>query len=183
MSLLRKLEEMVSIKVLHEMMLWSGRDGMQRRIVQILVSMTSHYLKCIKTVLPGLIESNLGRNVIIYASTAQKDESLKEELEQWTDLESPFEGDIILVHGDQELEIKSASIVKFPEERSNPMFAIDNDEFYPRVLVAASSCIGAGLDSASAYSAIRIGFPTSILNMVQEMGRCGRTRSNDRKKH
>ena len=53
---------------------------------------------------------------------------------------------------------------------------MDKNEFYPMILLATAGCIGAGLDSPDAYSVSRIGFPSSITDMVQEMGRCGRGR-------
>ena len=53
---------------------------------------------------------------------------------------------------------------------------MDKNEFYPRILLATAGCIGAGLDSLDVYCVSRIGFPSSIIDMVQEMGRCGRGR-------
>ena len=53
---------------------------------------------------------------------------------------------------------------------------VDKNEFYPRILLATAGCIGAGLDSPDVYCVSRIGFPSSIIDMVQEMGRCGRGR-------
>jgi hypothetical protein len=49
-------------------------------------------------------------------------------------------------------------------------------KYYPRILVATSGCIGAGLDSSDVYTVVRDGFPSSILDFIQEMGRCGRSR-------
>ena len=43
-----------------------------------------------------------------------------------------------------------------------------------RILVATSGCVGAGLDCPHVRMVYRRGFPTSILELIQEMGRCGR---------
>ena len=47
------------------------------------------------------------------------------------------------------------------------------------MLLATAGSIGAGLDSPGVYSVCRAGFLTSIFEMAQEMGQCGRGRSND----
>ena len=95
------------------------------------------------------------------------------------DNESIFEGDTILIKGDLEPDMKQVNDEKFIEEVHNPDQFIEDNELYPQVLIGTSSCIGTGLDSSSVYSVMRIGFPTSIINMIQEMGRCGCGRSND----
>lgn len=46
-------------------------------------------------------------------------------------------------------------------------------------MLAAAGCIGTGLDCKSVFSVIRIGFSSSIIDLTQEMGRCGRCRQND----
>ena len=49
---------------------------------------------------------------------------------------------------------------------------------YPRILVATAICIGNGLDLDDFYCVVYIGFSTSIINCVQEMGRRGRRNAN-----
>ena len=44
--------------------------------------------------------------------------------------------------------------------------------------MATAGSIGTGLDSQDVYSVTRIGYPTSVIDMAQEMGRCGRGRSS-----
>ena len=51
--------------------------------------------------------------------------------------------------------------------------------FSPRILFATVGCIGAGLDCESAHLVLRLSFPSSMLDLVQEMGRCGRGRNDD----
>ena len=178
-ELLRLLQSMIGISITPSMYLWSGRDEMQRRTVRISVSISTQYLKFVKVILKDLLSSNLDKKVIIYTNTATKAESIKDELDSWLNLTSAFEGDTIMINGDMESEVKLKSATIFTSHINNARELVDNFKFYPRVLIATSSCIGAGLDSRSVYCVIRIGFPTSILDMIQEMGRCGRTRSND----
>ena len=178
-ELLGLLQSMIGISITPSMYLWSGRDAMQRRTVRISVSISTQYLKLVKVILKGLLSSNLDKKVIIYTNTATKAESIKDELDSWLNLTSAFEGDTIMINGDMESEVKLKSATMFTTHINNPRELVDGCKFYPRVLIATSSCIGAGLDSSYVYSVIRIGFPTSLLDMIQEMGRCGRNRSND----
>ena len=179
MELLSILQTMIGIRITPSMYLWSGRQDMQRRTVRISVSMSAQYLKCVKMILTELLSSNLDKKIIIYTNTASKAEKIKEEIDSWLNLTSAFEGDTIMINGDMESEVKLMSATTFTSNPSNPRENIDKDVFYPRVLIATSSCIGAGLDSSSVYSVVRIGFPTSLLDLIQEMGRCGRNRIND----
>ena len=178
-ELLTILQSMIGIRIQPSMYLWSGREAMQRRTVRMSVIVSTKYLKAIKNILKELLSSNLNKKVIIYTNTAVKATGIKEEIDSWLNLTSAFEGDSIMINGDMESELKLASVKRFTTEVSNPRDIIDKNEYYPRVLIATASCIGAGLDSSSVYSVIRIGFPTSIIDMIQEMGRCGRTRTND----
>ena len=178
-ELLGLLQSMIGISITPSMYLWSGRDEMQRRTVRISVSISTQYLKSVKVILKNLLSSNLDKKVIIYTNTATKAESIKEEIDSWLNLTSAFEGDTIMINGDMESEVKLKSATMFTTHINNPRGLVDDSKFYPRVLIATSSSIGAGLDSRDVYSVIRIGFPTSVLDMIQEMGRCGRNRSND----
>ena len=179
MELLSILQTMIGIRITPSMYVWSGRQDIQRRTVRIAVSMSAQYLKCVKMILTELLSSNLDKKIIIYTNTASKAEKIKEEIDSWLNLTSAFEGDTIMINGDMESEVKLMSATTFTSNPSNPCENIDTDIFYPRVLIATSSCIGAGLDSSSVYSVVRIGFPTSLLDLIQEMGRCGRNRIND----
>ena len=65
--------------------------------------------------------------------------------------------------------------MKFSKRNDDPTFLIDNNKHYPRILIATSSYIRGGLDCGDNDLVMRDGFPTSLLDFVQEMGRCGRT--------
>ena len=140
---------------------------------------TPYYLSHMKTIIPEILGSNFSKKIIVYTNTASKAEHLKQEMDQMIDLESLFEGDSMLIHGSLQAEVKLISAPRFNASVSNPRHFITTTKFYHRFLIATATCIGAGLDSSDIYCVIRVGFPTSILDMVQEMGRCGWTRSND----
>ena len=178
-ELLSILQSMIGIRITPSMYLWSGREAMQRRTVRMSISMSVQYLKLTKQILKDLLSSNINKKVIIYTNTATKAETIKEEIDSWLNLTSVFEGNTIMINGDMESEVKLISATTFTSEATNPRETLDENKYYPRVLIATSSCIGAGLDSSSVYSVIRIGYPTSILDLIQEMGRCGRNRIND----
>ena len=44
------------------------------------------------------------------------------------------------------------------------------------MLIATSGCIGAGLDCSDVVLVLRDGFLTSMIDLIQEMGCCGRSR-------
>jgi len=91
---------------------------------------------------------------------------------------SNIPGDTLLITGNIEPGLKLSYTDKFTSTSEDSVFDFDNT-FTPRILLATASCIGAGLDSDEVYGVIRIGFPESILNFIQEMGRCGRNRDSN----
>lgn len=66
------------------------------------------------------------------------------------------------------------SAERFIQVMSNPEELINSNKLYPGILIATAGSIGAGLDSPDVYLVCQASFPTSIFEMVQEMGRCGR---------
>ena len=136
-------------------------------------------MKIIRTVLANTLSSDLMKRAIVYTNTASEAESIQEKIDVMLDNETIFEGDTILIKGDLETELKQVNAERFTEEIHNGDELIEENEFYPYVLIATSSCIGAGLDSSLVYSVLRVGFPTSLINMIQEMGWCGRGRVNN----
>ena len=178
-KLVKYLQQFVGIRMFPQNYLWAGRDHMQRRCVKIDVHVTNTPMKIICTVLVNTLSCDLIKKCIIYTNTAKEADSLQEKVDILLDQDLIFEGDTILIKGDLESDMKQVNAEKFTEEVHNLDVLIENNEFYPRVLLATSSCIGAGLDSSAVYSVLRIGFPTSLINMIQEMGRCGRGRDDD----
>ena len=89
-----------------------------------------------------------------------------------------IKGGALIIHGNMKAEVKFVSAQIFTKTVDNAEELVTSNSFYPRILMATAGSIGAGLDLADVYSVVRVGFSTSILEMVQEMGRCGRGRQN-----
>ena len=51
---------------------------------------------------------------------------------------------------------------------------MEDNIYYPRILITTASCIGNSLDNDELYHVAHVGFPAIIVDAVQEMGRCGR---------
>ena len=83
----------------------------------------------------------------------------------------------MLGFGSQAPELKLASAKQFTAIVESPETEILNNIYYPRVLLATSGCIGAGLDCDQVHLVLRLGFPCSVIDLIQEMGRCGRGRT------
>ena len=95
---------------------------------------------------------------------------LKENVDNWLNINNPFEGDTICIHGSMEPEVKFSTAKSF----TLSLHRTSTDTVFPRILVATEGCIGAGLDSDSVHLIVHIGFPLSIMDLMQEMVRCGR---------
>ena len=99
------------------------------------------------------------------------------------DLNDNIQGDVMIIQGDLQSEVKFVSAEQFTQHIIDPQLLLDRNEYYPRILLATAGCIIAGLDSPNVYSVCRVGFPLSILDMVQEIGRCGRGRITESGTH
>ena len=89
-----------------------------------------------------------------------------------------IKGDVLVISGNLKPEVKFASAER-SRVNKDPESLINDNKFFPRILLAIVGDIGAGLDSLDVYAVYRAGFPTSILEMAQELGRCGRRCSNE----
>ena len=116
---------------------------------------------------------------MIYTNTASRAELIKNEIDSWLNLTLSFEGDTIMINRDMESEVKLLSATTFTADTLNPHNLIKNNKFNLRVLIATLSCIRADLDLSSVHSIIQVGFPISIFDMIQEIGRYERSRNND----
>ena len=165
---------LIGIKVLRENYLWSGRRKMARRNIRINVVFTLQTTRVIKAVLKSTLSDNLNRKCIVYTNTASCLDQLKVDVEHWLDSSNGIKGDALIIQGDMKVEIKFISAQMFTKIVDNAEELVNSNSFYPRILMATAESIGAGLDSADVYSVVRVEFSTSILEMVQEMGRCDR---------
>ena len=177
-TLINLMESMIGIKILRENYLWSSRDKMARRNITIHIKFTTQTTRYIKTVLHRSMCGNLHKKCIVYTNTASCLDQLKVDIEQWLNSSDEIKGDILIIHGDMKKEVKFVSAERFTESIDDPQLLLDSNKFYARILLATAGSIGAGLDSQDVYSVTRIGYPTSVIDMAQEMGRCGRGRSS-----
>ena len=69
-------------------------------------------------------------------------------------------------------------MVEFRKDHNNSQKLIDYKIYFPWNLIAAASCIGNGLDSPDIRTVVHVGFPTLIVDAVQEMGCCDRGNAN-----
>ena len=91
----------------------------------------------------------------------------------WLDEEAPFEGDLVLVHGDMHQEVKAEIIRAFTSTLSVEE-EMKSKVIYPRIFIATGGSVGAGSDCNEINLIYRIGCPGSVFELIQEMGRCGR---------
>ena len=101
------------------------------------------------------------------------------DIESWLDMDDIILGDALVIHGDQSPEVKCVSAESFTESVSNPEELINRNKFDTRIILATTGSIGAGLDRLDVYAVCRVGFPTSLFEMAQELGRCDRSRKNE----
>ena len=178
-SLLGLLEQMIGVKVLPNNFLWAGRRNMARRNISIGVSFTNQSTRLVKKILTVNLHDNLNKKAIVYTNTASCLDQLKCDIESWMDMNDEVKGDVLVIQGDLQPEVKFVSAELFTRHVDDPQLLLDSNIYYPRILLATAGCIGAGLDSSDVYSVCRVGMPSGIIDMVQEMGRCGRSRTSE----
>ena len=135
----------------------------------------------VKDCLSNIIKPHFQSKAIICSNSAScLQELLQTLLDDWLDTVEDFKGDTVSVIRYQETKLKLAYTVTFTMELSDHDRQDDN-VFYPQFMLGMPGCIGADLDYDDIHLVCRIGLWTSILHIIQEMGRCGR-KSNDRGK-
>ena len=125
--------------------------------------------------LPGasLLEQTDFTKIIVYTNSTLQSNELASKIRGHLD-DTGLPGDVIHVDGDLFKEQKFHNITIFlqhgkinnPKDPSNPLD--------PRILVATSGAANAGIDSPDVYLVLRDGFPPSIADLLQELGRAGR---------
>ena len=104
-------------------------------------------------------------------------DTFQHNLDSWLDGNEIIFGDTLLIKGLLESEWKFKTATMFTAKTESTSELLMHNKYYPRILIATASCVGAGLDCSDVYCVIRDGFPTSIMHFSQELGRCGRARS------
>jgi hypothetical protein len=104
--------------------------------------------------------------VILYTNSKAMSISLQEKLEEFFDANT-FTGDVVLVNGGLEASEKFFAIKLF-------LGNISSNAIVPRVGVFTAGAANCGIDDPLIYSVHRLGFPCSLLDLIQELGRAAR---------
>ena len=117
----------------------------------------------------GIICGNVAKSLI----------AIQDEVRLWmTNPSSKIHGTTALVIGSEDTVRKQLCTVQFTSSFSNEEIE-DPTVFTPRILIGTSGCIGAGIDCDDISLVARLGMPTSLMHLIQEMGRCGRNASGE----
>ena len=154
---------------------WGTPNSFDRRNISIEIKYTNQLFRFIKNTIVTKIKDRPNSKAIIFSNVAKKVEVMKQKIDEWLDSTGEIIGDTALVIGDQETELKIAYTTAFTASTTN-VDQVNGNAFYPRFLLGTPGCIGAGIDSDMVNLVCRLGMSTSILNFIQEMGRCGRKR-------
>ena len=169
------LTQMTGIIVHPNNTCWGIPNSFNRRNISIELKYTNQLFRFIKNTILTKIKDRPNSKAIIFSNVAKKIELMKQKIDEWLDSTGDVIGDTVLVIGDQETELKIAYTTAFTAT-SNDEEQVNGNMFYPRFLLGTPGCIGAGIDSDMVNLVCRLGMSTSILNLIQEMGRCGRKR-------
>ena len=104
---------------------------------------------------------------------SQKNFCLSRKNNNLIDETNEINGDAMLIVGDMESELKFESAKEFTKR----LESVNEDIFCPRMLFGTPGHVGINYDQVNTI--IKVGLSTSVLSVIQEMGRCGR-RCNSR---
>ena len=183
------LYKITGLKIRKECTFWSGTSSFSHHNIYMNVTFTIYKMKVIKEeITKYLIKEEITKylrddknsKAIVYSNVSSQVTSMCEKIDTWLDNHDSIEGDTIIINGELPSEWKFISSELFTKECSNLKEKIKNNEFVPRIILATSGCIGAGLDCSDVVVVMRDGFPTSMVDLIQEMGHCSRSRKEIR---
>ena len=176
--LVNKLESILMLSFHPENVYWSSLEALQKRHIHLQLVHSSQNLRDIKKHLKQYVLSTTDNNykAIVCQNVASSLKKLQEEL-IIHNIDNNYIGDVVIVEGKLHTELKG-EITKSFTGCINDVESLTNDDdrFYARILLGTTGCIGAGLDCDDVRLVIRNGVPNSIVNFIQEIGRCGRNR-------
>jgi hypothetical protein len=158
--------------------LWpSHHTGVARRQIYVQLMINDSPLKFLRLQCTQMLTpQNHRHKIICYTNSLSRSRKYHKELQDLFD-EGGIDADVVLVNGGLFKEQKF--------HNTNTFLGDDLEEpdiervghtlsFKPRVLVATSGAANAGLDDRRVTRVIRDGFPPSVRDLVQELGRAGR---------
>ena len=176
--LMVQLEAMLMLSFLNINIYWSSVQAMQKRHIHLQLKQSCQTIKAMKTYLDKYIFNNNSNEskAIVCQNVANTLLEYQDKLMLYM-IENKYVGDAIIVEGSIHPELKGALATAFTEHTIDVHSLTYNDHrLYPRILLGTTGCIGAGLDCEHVRLVICNGIPTSIINFIQEIGRCGRNR-------
>ena len=174
LQLLNLLQKMTNITFNHRHLHWSNQSDFQKRHISISIKYTNQFKRYAKEYLKQYLRDNITWKAIICGNVAKKLIPLQDDVRMWmTSPTEGFPGTTVLVVGSEDAIRKQLYTIAFTKKSTIDDIK-DASKFTPRVLLGTSGCIGTGLDCDDVHLMLRLGLPTSLLHLIQEMGRCGR---------
>lgn len=175
------IQSMLGVQIFSNNIFWANASSFKKRHISIKMKYSLQSFKHTTDEICNHCKEDDSNKVIIISSTATKASEIQIKLDSWLDNKSNIPGDSVLVIGDQETETKFAYTTKF----TNTVYGVNGENYStatlcPRFMIGTPGCIGAGLDCSSVNLVCRLGFPTSLVHFIQEMGRCGRSNNINR---
>ena len=174
---LNLLEKILGIKMLPHNIFWGSYYSFQKRHIKIEMKYSSQHFKSVCDDVSSICANTYDNKMIIISSTAKRSIEIQNKLDLFLDKYEDIKGDTVLVIGSQDTELKYAYTTQFTNTKFNDIKSYSSISLCPRFLIGTPGCIGAGLDCDSVTYVKRIGIPSTIIDFIQEVGRCGR--SND----
>jgi superfamily II DNA helicase RecQ len=167
------IKQLSGLEILSENITWPSSEGIQRRDVIVEVCWKEQVIRDFKDLAGDILRSTEFTKIIVYTNSKALSNELASKIKGHLN-NTGLPGDVIHVDGDLFKEQKFHNIAIFlhhgkignPKDPLNPLD--------PRILVATSGAANAGIDSADVYLVLRDGFPPSIADLLQELGRAGR---------
>lgn len=177
--LLRLLEDMLGLKIESQNIFWGQIQSFQKRHIEMKIKYSSQHFKSMCNDIYSVSFTNVSNKSIIISSTSALSQDLQKQLDLFLDRTLDMKGDTVLVVGNLDTELKFSYTTDFTNTSFMSEDQFKEDTLCPRFLIGTPGCIGAGLDCHHVNFVKRMGLPTSIIDMVQEVGRCGRANDNN----
>jgi hypothetical protein len=167
------IKQLSGLDILQDNITWPSSKGLQRRDVMVEVCWKERVIRDFKDLAGDILDTTEFTKIIVYTNSKAQSNELASKIRAHLN-DTGLPGDVIHVDGDLFKEQKFHNIKIFLhhgtiDNPTNPLNPLD-----PRILVATSGAANAGIDSADVYLVLRDGFPPSIADLLQELGRAGR---------
>jgi hypothetical protein len=172
-DMIGRIKQLSGLDILPENVTWPTSEGVQRRDVVVEVRWKEQVIRDFKHLAGSLLESTDFTKIVVCTNCKPQSNELASKIRGHLN-DTGLPGDVIHVDGDLFKEQKFHNIKMFlhhgtianPKEPANP-----SD---PRISVATFGAANAGMDSLDVCLVLRDGFPPSVADLLQELGRAGR---------